>query len=101
VAQGRVWAGSAARQHGLVDRTGGLRDALDLAKEKAGIPKSQDVTLLTLPERKGFFESLLERDSPAVRLAGLPAQVLATLRWAQTMSGPHIAARLPFDLSID
>jgi protease-4 len=101
VAQGRVWAGSAARQHGLVDRTGGLRDALDLAKEKAGIPKGQEVTLLILPERKGFFESLLDRDSPAVRLAGLPAQVVATLRWAQTISGPHIAARLPFDLSIE
>jgi hypothetical protein len=31
----------------------------------------------------------------------VPAQVVATLRWAQTINGPHIAARLPFDLSID
>lgn len=101
LAQGRVWTGSAAKRHGLVDRTGGLRDALDLAREKAGIGKDQEVTLVLLPERKGFFESLFDRDSPAVRLAGLPAQVTAMLRWAEIMNGPHVAARLPFELSID
>ena len=35
--QGRVWTGGAARQLGLVDRLGGLDDALAYAAERAGL----------------------------------------------------------------
>ncbi|MEA2624224.1 MAG: protease [Candidatus Binatota bacterium] len=37
VADGRVLTGEQALEHGLVDRLGGLRDALDLAASEAGI----------------------------------------------------------------
>lgn len=36
VAQGRVWTGSQALEHGLVDRLGGLRDGVARAAELAG-----------------------------------------------------------------
>jgi protease-4 len=37
VAQGRVWTGRQALEHGLVDSLGGFQDALDAAAEAAGI----------------------------------------------------------------
>jgi len=36
LARGRVWAGEDARKHGLVDRIGGLREALEEARTRAG-----------------------------------------------------------------
>jgi protease-4 len=37
VARGRVWTGADARANGLVDVLGGLRDALRIARERAGL----------------------------------------------------------------
>ena len=39
IAQGRVWTGGAARAKGLVDRIGGLDDALDEAHALAGLDR--------------------------------------------------------------
>jgi protease IV len=38
IGQGRVWAGGTARQLGLVDRFGGIDDALTEAAKRAGLP---------------------------------------------------------------
>ena len=38
LAKGRVWTGEAALRHKLVDQLGGLHDALQLAKQHAGLP---------------------------------------------------------------
>ncbi len=43
VARGRVWTGSDAIGAGLVDRLGGLRDAVQLARERAGLPDDAPV----------------------------------------------------------
>lgn len=43
VAQGRVWTGKAALEHGLVDTLGGISKAIAIAKQKAGIPEDQKV----------------------------------------------------------
>ena len=37
VARGRVWTGADARGNGLVDELGGLRDAVRIARERAGL----------------------------------------------------------------
>lgn len=37
VARGRVWTGKDARTHGLVDKLGGLREALEEARTRAGV----------------------------------------------------------------
>jgi protease-4 len=58
VAQGRVWSGSRARELGLVDRIGGLADAISLAKREAGIPVDEHVDFKILPKPGGFLESL-------------------------------------------
>jgi protease-4 len=55
VAQGRVWMGRAAQAHGLVDRIGGLRQALIEAQRQAGLPSDAPVIELPPPD-----SSLLE-----------------------------------------
>ena len=58
VARGRVWTGRQARDVGLVDAVGGFRDALRIAKEKAGIAPDREVSLVVLPEQPNFLQSL-------------------------------------------
>ena len=99
VAQGRVWTGKEALQHGLVDRLGGMDVAVDLAKERAGIRKDQEVRLVVMPERKGLLETLLERQEEGVETL-LPRDLRAVLRWAQVLNDGRPAARLPFDLRV-
>jgi protease IV len=40
VAQGRVWAGSDAKAHGLIDNVGSLQDAIDAAAKRAKLGKN-------------------------------------------------------------
>jgi protease-4 len=99
VARGRVWSGAEALANGLVDRLGGLDTALSVAKEKAGIPADQEVTLVALPARKGLFELLFEPQEDAALAAALPRDVRRLLHWATRASTGPIA-RLPFDLRV-
>jgi protease-4 len=99
IAQGRVWTGVEAQRNGLVDRLGGFELALDLAKEKAKIGKSEDVRVVVLPERKSLLEQLLERQDDGAQTS-LPADVRALLRWATMLGDGQPLARLPFDLRI-
>ena len=52
-AQGRVWSGSEALKIKLVDKLGGIRDAVKLATEKAGL--KEDYSLVYWPEQKNSF----------------------------------------------
>lgn len=57
VAQGRVWTGAQALEHGLVDELGGLDVAIQRAAERAGL---ENYGVRRLPQPKGFVELLLE-----------------------------------------
>ncbi len=57
VARGRVWNGAQAKERGLVDQTGTLRQAIDAAARIAGLGSDYDVRY---EERElSAFESLL------------------------------------------
>ena len=60
LAQGRVWSGMRALEHGLVDRLGGLDTAIRLAKEKAGLDPEEEVHLVELPRPSLFDPALLQ-----------------------------------------
>jgi protease IV len=49
MAGGRVYTGAQALELGLVDKLGGLADALDLAATKAGLPRDYTVQLVPKP----------------------------------------------------
>jgi protease IV len=61
IAQGRVWTGQQARQHGLVDQLGGLATAVAVAKQRARIPPDEEVELVVFPPRRSFYEVLAEQ----------------------------------------
>ncbi len=77
VAQGRVWTGELAKAIGLVDELGGIRQAIDKAKELARppIPISEKVPLVIYPREKSFFEQLAEVDEVHASAANLPEPV--------------------------
>jgi len=106
IARGRVWTGVQAKRIGLVDELGGVIDAIQLAKVRAGMNPNTRVELVPLPAvEQSFLEKLgvsvpgLSAREPAVVLpipggervlAALPASV-----WAE----PEVPqARLPFSL---
>jgi protease-4 len=101
VAQGRVWTGSQAVECGLVDRIGGLFEAIRAAKQLAGIPSDQRVSVLTFERHLGWLEHMLLRlfdDLPAVRgtatASPLPAPLLGVAR-ELAASGCAAYAELP------
>ncbi len=72
----RVWTGEDAKAHGLVDVLGGFATALRLAKQAAGIPDSQDVTLKLYPRVETVGEAfgrLMGRRSAGDEAAGTGA----------------------------
>jgi len=56
--RGRVWAGSDALKHGLVDGTGGVVEALDRLKSELDISSLNRVRFVLLPRAKGLFAAL-------------------------------------------
>jgi protease-4 len=57
-AEGRVMTGKRALDAGLVDRVGGLSDALAHAREQAGLP--EDAPVERWPRRKTFLDAIAE-----------------------------------------
>ena len=50
VGRGRIWTGRQAKEHGLVDRLGGLALALSTARKRAGL-ENREVELVRLPKQ--------------------------------------------------
>jgi protease IV len=107
IGRGRVWSGTRAMQVGLVDRMGGLVDALELARQRAGLGKHQTAELVWLPApSKSILSRLLGLAGARGAAAADPALALPpawrALRehlpaslWAQPDA---VQARLPFSL---
>ncbi|HWV75216.1 MAG TPA: signal peptide peptidase SppA, partial [Pseudosphingobacterium sp.] len=64
IGQGRVWTGAQALQIGLVDRLGGLEDAIKSAAKKA---KIKDYKLVAYPSLKDPFESILSSSTDKMK----------------------------------
>jgi protease-4 len=62
IARGRVWSGTRALEHKLVDKLGGYREAIELLKTKARLDPDVEVDLVLYPPPKSFFELLFSDD---------------------------------------
>ena len=60
VARGRIWTGTDALEHHLVDALGGLETALALARAEVGIAEDEAVHLMVYPRPKEPIELLME-----------------------------------------
>ncbi|MEI8185706.1 MAG: signal peptide peptidase SppA [Chlorobiaceae bacterium] len=116
VAGGRVWTGSRALKAGLVDRMGGLFDAIHAAQLLAKIDPSRHPRLLLYPGQKAWWEYLLQGNDTglAERISGaikqqllhelIPARQFSSMEAYYemlTLSGQlHMLAVLPCDIII-
>lgn len=57
IGQGRVWTGAQALKLGLVDKIGGIDDAIKIAAEKANIT---DYSIAKFPVKKDLFAQIME-----------------------------------------
>jgi len=78
LAQGRVYTGRMAAENGLIDQLGTLADALDTAKQAAGLKKDEKVELLILPRPKTLFEQLFA--DPSAELESTAPELLEAAR---------------------
>jgi len=106
VGRGHVWSGAQAMPIKLIDRFGGLGDALDEARRRMGLTAATELQLVELPRRpQGLLSTIADllgvasetalslTDLPLVKqlVEGIPASVLLA---------PGVAhARLPFDVA--
>ena len=83
IARGRVWTGADALDVGLVDQTGGLMDAIDKARDMAGIPADEESRLLFYPKPQGGipgFGSVAEASAGDLRALAHAAELLENER---------------------
>lgn len=95
LAQGRLWTGARARATGLVDREGGLWEALQRARERGKV--GADAPIETWPERKSLFEALSSLE------ASTPSQVLEPARLpplVRSLRDDPVAAVLPWTVEL-
>lgn len=96
IAQGQVWDGGTARQNGLVDEFGGLREALEWAAKKAGA-KDDDWHAVYLGERTDDYDSLIRQLVASDASAGVPAINNGDLFAMTAMRSESLGARLAHD----
>jgi protease-4 len=80
IAQGRVWMGDQAKANGLVDELGGIDRAIELVKQKAGIPVTDKVALVIYPAKRSILDYLWRNDPDAGADAILSRLGLTPLR---------------------
>jgi protease IV len=103
IAQGRIWSGERAVSLKLVDRLGGLQDALDCAARMA---KIKEYRLREYPESKGFFEKLFggyKQDAKTKmmkeELGEEGVKIYSTISRIKLLMSTT-QARMPFDFTI-
>jgi len=102
IGQGRVWSGSDAKTIGLIDDFGGLTKAIELA---AGLAKTKNYRLISLPEQKEWFEELIDQitgNDPSAKLK----EVLGTdyrfyQYYKEILEMQGVQARMLIDFSIN
>ena len=103
MARGRVWSGTAAKAGGLIDDIGGMARAIEIAREKAGIPpgeahelvsysQARFINALKLSMNAGESETLLPIAAKMIGMPTrwMPALMRLVLRGGVMMLGPFI-----------
>ncbi len=106
IGRGHVWSGTQASGIGLVDRLGGVGDAIDLAKQRMGLGPDDKVRIIALPRvSSGLLGQLLGLGGAAAREPTLGVADLPVMRALIDAVPPSVLvaprapqARLPFDV---
>ncbi len=101
IAGGRVYTGRQAQANGLVDKIGGLHDAVQFAAAQANV---SDYEVRQMPEPRNFFDALMEgltgekqdKNTPQIAVSGPSADAPG---W--TAQAPAIRELLPLLRGLD
>jgi protease-4 len=102
IGQGRVWSGEDALEIGLVDKLGGIKDAIACAARMA---ESESYRVLEYPEKKDPFEQMMEdltgkgEEALLKRRLGNYYEYVKDVETLMNMEG--VQARLPYQIYID
>ncbi len=104
IGQGRIWSGARALQLGLIDRIGGLQEAIDCAARMA---KLTDYRLREFPEPENFLDRIFGGYQKNARNAAIEEElgkdgikVYQSLKKVRSMIG-STQTRLPFEFVIE
>jgi len=101
IGQGRVWSGIDAQKIGLVDRMGGLTDAIALAAEMAGLDHYR---IISLPAQEDPYQKLIKELSGNIRTSILKKELGASYRYYQDLKelveNNGIQMRMPYFLEV-
>ncbi len=102
IAQGRIWSGIDAKENGLIDITGGLDLALEIAAKIGGIKEGEKYEIEFYPKRKAEFDLGSEWMESRIRKA-LPSSlltILARLSDEQRWADGEILMLMPYYLEV-
>ncbi len=104
IGQGRVWSGTRGLELGLIDRVGGLQDAVDCAARMA---KLTDYRLREYPDPKSIFDLLFGSYGQNTKAKVIKEELgeegmrtYQTIRRVKRLLGVS-QARMPFDFTIE
>ena len=106
VGRGHVYSGEQAKPLALVDRFGGLGDALDEARKRVGLPLDAQLEILEYPKIStsllGVIGKLLTTSQPELPLSELPVfKALVRAVPPSMLLAPESAQmRLPYELEL-
>lgn len=102
IGQGRVWSGENAKDIGLIDDFGGLKEAIALAAEIEGF---EDYRTVGLPAQSDPFEAIFKIGTDNIRAKFLQNELGEKYKYYEyfkKMSGMNgIYARMPYDIFIN
>ena len=105
IGRGHVYTGVQAKPLQLVDRFGGLGDALALAKQRMGLPADADIKLVELPDAPtgllGALTSLAGADEKVLLDVPVLRELLRAVPASLLFAPDSAQARLPYDISFE
>jgi protease IV len=103
IGQGRVWSGTDAVKLGLVDKIGGLQDAVEIARKMAGL--DEKFRLVELPEQEDALTAILKSLTQDTRFSALQKKLGADGDYLMVLKklieNQGILTRMPYDIYIN
>jgi len=102
IGQGRIWSGTDALEIGLIDKIGGLEDAIEIAKNMAGL--GERYRIIELPEQEDPLVLLVKTLSGEVSQRAVKKDLGPYSDYyysiQRIINSKGVLTRLPFDITV-
>ena len=105
VGKGRVWSGKTAKEHRLVDITGGIDKSLEIAKQMADIDKDKEIEVVEYPfiDKFSFLKTIYDDTkvkSIDIELSGSLKEIQEALESIPDFENDRMQMVLPYQIKI-